>query len=137
MKKSRKETVAYINALEGYEGYVQFSDCKIRVEDIFKGYQDISLAASDGFVYEAHFFNGRDSIAMKQLNGDIYIDENKNIAMDDTNTTVYKSKAGDIRMVQVWEKEEDPLCEEMFVKKCKKVLFAGFVNGGQDDNSTL
>jgi CRISPR type III-associated protein (TIGR04423 family) len=130
MKKSREEAVAYINGLKGYEGYVQFSNGKIRPGDIFKGYQDIVLQPSEGFVYEAHFFNGKESIAMKQLNGYIYIDENRDIVMDDANINLYKSKAGTIKMVQIWEKELDPLCEDMYVKKCKKVLFAGFVDGG-------
>jgi len=129
MKTSKEEIFDYINTLKGYEGYVQFSNSKIRAEDIFKGYQDIKLEPSEGFVYEAHFFNGTDSIAIRQLNNYIYVDENKNIALDGTNINIYQSKAGNIKMVQIWEKKEDPLCEGMFVKKCTKVLFAGFSEG--------
>jgi hypothetical protein len=33
MKKSHTEIIEYINALKGYQGYVQFSDR--RIEDIF------------------------------------------------------------------------------------------------------
>ena len=130
MKKSKESIVEYIHTLKGYEGYVQFSNSKIRIGDIFKGYQDIELEESEGFVYEAHFFNGSDSISIKQLNGDFYVDEERTIDMSEENTNVYQSKVGEVQMVQLWESKPDPLCEGMYVKKCKKVVFAGFVNGG-------
>jgi CRISPR type III-associated protein (TIGR04423 family) len=32
-------------------------------------------------------------------------------------------------MAQIWEEENDPLCENMPVMKLKKVVFAGFRKG--------
>ncbi|MEA1892482.1 MAG: hypothetical protein U9N33_07200, partial [Campylobacterota bacterium] len=86
MKKTRDEIITYINALQGYQGYVQFSDRPI--EDIFREFSDIHVDPNDGFVYEAHFSNGQDSISIKQLNDYWFVDECKNVSMDDTQTYI-------------------------------------------------
>jgi CRISPR type III-associated protein (TIGR04423 family) len=127
MKKNREEVIEYIESLKEYEGYVQFSDIPIRECDVFKGFQDISLQMTKGFVSEAFFFNGTDSVAIRQINKEWHIDENKNIPLGDTESFV--TPYGRITMAQVWEEIPDPLCEEMKVKKLKKVLFAGFEKG--------
>ncbi len=124
MRKNRTEIVEYINSLKGYEGYVQFSDTKIRECDVFKGYQDIKLEQTDGFVFEAHFFNGTDAVTVKQLNGDWYVDESKEVPW--TDVEYYKSDFGTVKMSQIWETKADELCEGIDVMKLKKVVFSGF-----------
>lgn len=126
MKKNQIEIIDYINTLKGYQGYIQMSDCPIR--DIWKDYSDINFTPKSGFIYEAHFFNGKDSIAIKQINDCWLVDENKNIPLSDTQT-YHGSHNSKIKMAQIWEAENDPLCENMPVLKLKKVVFAGFVKG--------
>lgn len=123
MKMNRLEVVEYINTLEGYEGYIQYSDRKI--EDIWTNKSNIVCDPKDGFVLEAHFFNGTDSIVIRQINDIWLVDESKNISLDYTKTFYIKNglKAN---MAQIWEIENDPLCEDLEVKKLKKVVFAGF-----------
>ena len=126
MKKNKIEIVEYINSLKGYQGYIQMSDKKIA--DIWQDFSDISFDPSSGFVYEAHFFNGKDSIAIRQINESWYVDENKNISLSDTQN--YHAINGlAVKMAQIWEAEQDELCENMPVLKLKKVLFAGFTKG--------
>jgi len=125
MKKNRNEIIEYINSLKGYCGYVQFSDEKIRECDIFKEYQDIKVQETKGFIYEAHFFNGIDSISIKQINDSWIVSESKNIPLTDTQTYIAKDNLKVI-MAQIWEEKEDPFCEGMKVNKLSKVVFAGF-----------
>ncbi len=128
MKKNRSEIIDYINNLKGYCGYVQFSNRPI--EDIYKTYSDINVEEKGGFVYEAHFFNGTDSISIKQINDSWLVSEIKNIPLDDTQTYIAKDNLK-VTMAQIWTNKEDEesideFCEGMKVKKLKKVVFAGF-----------
>lgn len=109
-----------------YEGYVQFSHRPIDVDkDVFKNCKKVEIADESGFIYEAHFYNGTDSITIRQINDSWYIDEVKNAPLSDTQT--YFAKDGlKVKMAQIWEEENDPLCEDMKVNKLKKVVFAGF-----------
>ncbi len=148
MKKTREEIIDYINELKGYQGYVQFSDNKIRECDIFKDFQDIKLTMTKGFIYEAHLYNGKDSITIKQVNNSWLVDEIKNTLLDDTQ--IYHTKFSSevmasaslrssakaplpkelkVRMAQIWEEVEDDLCAGMKVKKLQKVVFVGFEKG--------
>jgi CRISPR type III-associated protein (TIGR04423 family) len=123
MKKNHTEIIEYINALKGYQGYVQFSDR--RIEDIFTDFSDITVDPKNGFVYEAHFFNGRDSIGIRQINEWWYVDETKDISHSDTRQ--YLAINGlHVTMAQIWEEEIDPNCENFSVFKLKKIVFAGF-----------
>ena len=127
MKKNKMEIIKYINNLKGYQGYVQFSDTKIRDCDIFKEFQDIKLTLTNGFIYEAHFYNGNDSISIKQINDNFYINEEFNVNIDDIQ--IYISDITDcpsIKMAQIWEEKLDELCENMKVLSLKKVIFVGF-----------
>ena len=125
MIKNKEEIIEYINSLNNYQGYVQFSDTKIRECDIFKDFQKINLTPTDGFVYEAHFYNGSDSISIRQINGKFYINEEKNVPLTDIRT--YEGiNNHKIRMAQIWEEIPDVLCDNMKVKKIKKVVFTGF-----------
>lgn len=124
MKKNRKEIIEFINSLKGYEGYVQFSNRPI--EDVWQMPSDIFVEEREGFVYEAHFCNTQESLSIKQINNAWFVSKTalENISPKDINT--YKSKFGAIDMAQIWEDEADEYCEDMHVKKLKKVVFAGF-----------
>ena len=137
MKKTKEKIIEYINSLKGYQGYVQFSDR--RIKDIFETFSDIKVDAKDGFVYEAHFYNGKDSITIKQINNYWLVDETKDTPLADTQTYMAINNLK-VKMAQIWKEVEDMLCElekddsdkttkGMQVKKLKKVVFAGFENG--------
>lgn len=118
--------VNYINTLKGYQGYIQMSDKPIN--DIWQNFSDISFVPSSGFIYEAHFWNGTESIAIKQINGD-WLVSTTNISKitDSDDTQSYHTIHGHkVKMAQIWEPENDKLCENMPVMKLKKVVFAGF-----------
>jgi len=128
MKKSKEELVAYINSLKAYQGYVQFSHRPIdKTKDIFID-RNPQVEDEDGFIYEAHFYNGKNSITIKQINKCWLVDEIKDTPLDDTQsyTAIHNLK---VRMAQIWEATPDELCEGMKVKKLQKVVFAGFENG--------
>ncbi|MGE3613753.1 MAG: TIGR04423 family type III CRISPR-associated protein [Sulfurimonas sp.] len=126
MKMDQVELLNYINSLKGYQGYIQMSDKPI--SDIWKNFSEISFSPVSGFVYEAHFFNGADSVSIKQINSSWLVDETKNVPL--TDTEIYFAKDGlKVQMAQIWEAENDPLCEDMKVLKLKKVVFAGFAKG--------
>lgn len=126
--ESKESIEQYINALQNYQGYVQFSDTKIREkEDIFKEFQNIKITppSRSSFIYEAHFFNGEDSLSIKQVNSFWFVDELKKV--DIGNIKTYEGIFGlKIKMAQIWEAVEDEFCSSMEVKKLKKVVFTGF-----------
>lgn len=128
MKKNQTEIIDYINTLKGYQGYIQMSDRPI--SDIWTSYSDIYFTPQCGFVFEAYFFNGKDSIAIKQINDSWLVGEVKNIPLTDIQTyhAINKLK---VKMAQIWEAENDPFCEDMLVLKLKKVVFAGFKGDNQ------
>lgn len=127
MKKDKKGIIDYINSLKGYEGYVQFSDRPI--EDIFITSSDIKVDSKDGFVYEAHFSNGKESIAIRQINGEWLVAKTDISNIPEEDKQIYYALGKNVIMAQIWKEEVDPLCEGMKVKKLKKVVFAGFVGG--------
>jgi len=131
MKETKKTIVECINSLKGYQGYVQFSHRQIiKDKDIFID-ENPKVEDEAGFIYEAHFYNGTDSITIKQVNDNWIVDKIKNTPLDDTQTYLSDVKGFDykIRMAQIWEAEKDDFCEDMEVKKLKKVVFAGFEKG--------
>lgn len=120
-----------LNELKGYQGYIQFSDKKIRACDIFQAYQDIKLTPTDGFIYEAHFSNDIKSISIKQINDTWLVSTTHFSEIDNKEKDIqtYQSIAGDIKMAQIWEAKADGLCADMKVKKLQKVVFVGFEKG--------
>lgn len=124
-KYTQQGIIDYINNLKGYQGYIQYSNRAI--ENIWTSYADISCDPKNGFVYEAHFFNGADSIAIRQVNGDwlVAITDISN-ASDDDKQTYHAINGLKVKMAQVWIDEPDENCCGMMVKKLKKVVFAGF-----------
>ena len=126
MKK--EEVVDYINALKGYEGYVQFSHRPIEMErDVFLEC-DPKVEDEKGFVLEAHFFNGSDAVSIRQVNAEWVVDESSNVSLD--NVECYHA-IGDlkIKMAQIWMPKKDENCSNMEVMKLEKVVFAGFEKG--------
>lgn len=128
MKKNETEIIEYINTLKGCEGYIQMSDAPIK--DIWTTPSTITFIPQSGFIYEAHFFNGKDSIAIRQMNDAWYVDETKDVPLTDTQI-YYAKQSLKVRMAQIWEEEDDLLCENMPVLKLEKVVFAGFAGDKQ------
>ena len=132
--EEKEKLIEDIKKLRNYEGYIQFSDTKIRACDLFQKDDDIAtkIEPTKGFIYEAHFYNEitKTSIAIKQLNGSLLVSET--VLTDEKYDVSYEEYISDIekfskiRMAQIWEAESDTLCEDMKVKKLQKVIFAGF-----------
>ena len=127
MRKNRTEIIDYINTLKGYEGYVQFSHRPITVgKDVFIE-TDPKVEDEEGFVYEAHFSNGVESVAVRQLNDAWLV---STVSIENAELETFHGIADlKIKMAQIWEDENDELCENMKVTKLKKVVFAGFTGG--------
>jgi len=136
MRKNRTEVIAYINSLKDYEGYVQFSHRPIEIErDVFIG-RNPKVEDEKGFVLEAHFFNGTDSVTIRQINSEWSIDEHPSVPLDDVQT-YHAIEDLEVKMAQIWRPQRDDHCEGLEVMKLEKVVFVGFEQGEQDDNSTL
>jgi len=130
MKKNKKEIIEYINTLQNYQGYVQFSDEKIRKCDIFENFQDIQNPKK-GFIFEAHFYSKEknESISIRQINNSWKVSITDTSKVDKNDIQKYISNISDnffIKMAQIWIEDNDELCEKMEVKRLKKVVFVGF-----------
>lgn len=128
-KKSREEIIEYINTLKGYEGYVQFSHRPIdKKRDIFYDNKEVKVVDEKGFIYEAHFYNGKNSITIKQVNNHWLVDEVQDTPLGDTETYLSDIEGFNymIKMAQIWEAKADDLCADMKVMKLQKVVFVGF-----------
>jgi CRISPR type III-associated protein (TIGR04423 family) len=139
---SYKELINFLNSLDNnFEGYIQFSHRPINKEkDIFIN-KEIKIENEEGFIYEAHFCNGKKSISIKQINDKWIISEfdisnidNNDIDEYETNIKNFNYK---VKMAQIWQKEKDPLCENLEINRLKTIVFAGFEKGEDNDKSTL
>lgn len=133
MKKSRTEIIEYINTLKGYQGYVQFSHRPIdKDKDIFIE-NALSVKDEDGFIYEAHFCNAKESVSIRQINDGWLVSTIDISNIDTKDIELYLSDIKgfnySVKMAQIWKAEKDELCEGMEVLKLQKVVFAGFHNG--------
>ena len=131
MKKNRNEIIDYINSLEEYQGYVQFSHRPIdKQTDIFYEDKKVEVKDEEGFIYEAHFSNGSESVTIKQINDSWIVSKTDINTLDKKDIQEYISDIENfnykIQMAQIWEVKEDELCENMPVKKLSKVVFIGF-----------
>ncbi len=136
MFSEKVKVIDYINGLEGYRGYVQFSHRPLEQKDIFED-KDPNIQDEEGFVYEAHFCNGKQSIMIRQQNAQWVVSKTDiaNVEKKDTEfyalekTALLESiKSNWVKMAQIWEAKEDELCENMKVMKLQKVVFAGFAD---------
>jgi CRISPR type III-associated protein (TIGR04423 family) len=134
MLESNSKVLEYINKLEGYRGYVQFSHRPLEQKDIFED-KDPDIAETKGFVYEAHFCNGNESIMIRQQNAEwvvsltdisTLVKEDEAFYALEKTTLLTDVKSNWVKMAQIWESKEDALCDEMNVMKLQKVVFAGF-----------
>lgn len=145
MRKNRDEILEYINKLNGYEGYIQRLGSKISEDDIFfKRNINVNLQPNE-YIYEAHFFSKskNKSVSVRQINDTWFVDEvslNKDDKCNSNEAPVevcfeefYSKFEAKIKMAQIWEKENDELCEGLHVFKLKKVVFAGFVDDKKDE----
>ena len=128
-----EEVVAFINSLDGYSGYVQFSHRIIdKTKDVFID-KSPKINNENGFIYESHFCNGKESISIKQINDSWIVSKTDISSIEQEDIITYLSDIKDfnykIKMAQIWQSEPDELCEGMKVMKLKKVVFAGFENG--------
>ena len=129
--ETKTEVINYINSLDTYEGYVQFSHRPIdKNKDIFYDGKNVKVEDESGFIYEAHFCNGTNSIQIRQVNDSWLISETDISHTNDEVTQEYITDIENfpykVKMAQIWESENDKFCEDMEVKRLKKVLFAGF-----------
>jgi len=132
--KTKEEVVEYIKTLQGYEGYVQFSHRPIdRSKDIFVDGKEVDIKDEEGFIYEAHFYNGVESIQIRQINNGWLVSKTPIENISGVDIQSYLSNIEEfnykIKMAQIWESKNDPLCENMPVLKLQKVVFAGFEKG--------
>ena len=134
MEKTKEGIIAYINTLKGYEGYVQFSHRPIDKEkDIFYDGKEVKVEDESGFIYEAHFYNGKESISIRQINEHWLVSTADIPEMKSEDTQSYISDIEgfnyNIKMAQIWKPKADNLCADMKVMKLEKVVFVGFENG--------
>lgn len=120
--------------LQGYEGYVQFAHRPIdKNRDIFYEGKKIIVNNEEGFIYEAHFCNAKESIQIRQINDGWLVSKTsvENISGADVQSYLSDIEGFDykIQMAQIWEEQEDEYCENMSVLKLQKVVFAGFKQG--------
>ena len=129
--ETKTEVINYINSLDTYEGYVQFSHRPIdKNKDIFYDGKNVKVEDESGFIYEAHFCNGTNSIQIRQVNDSWLVSKTdiSNVSDEDTQSYIsdIESFPYEVKMAQVWESDEDEFCKKMKVKQLKKVVFAGF-----------
>ncbi len=132
---TNQEVIGYIQSLENYSGYIQWSHRPIEKDkDIFLD-KTPQLSQEDGFIYEAHFCNDHESVTIRQINDGWYVSKTDISGVDKNDTNDFHSEIAQfpykVRMAQIWEEENDPYCENMPVYRLRKVVFAGFVKGGE------
>lgn len=132
----KEEVLSFINSdLGSYRGYVQFSHRPLKSIDIFEESDPCVAIEEEGFVYEAHFCNGNNSIMIRQINeawivsktsvGNVKDEEIAFYALEKTKH-LKKVKSNWVKMAQIWEMKPDALCEDMEVMNLQKVVFVGF-----------
>ena len=133
--EDRLEVIKYVNTLDGYRGYVQFSDRPLNKKDIFEDRDPNITLDENGFIYEAHFCNDKKSIMIRQQNAEWMVSTTDISDIDEKDmeyfafekTAHLKEMASNwVKTAQIWESKEDELCEDMNVMKLQKVVFVGF-----------
>ena len=127
---NKDEIIIKINTeYKNYEGYVQFSHrCINKDIDVFYGDREVKVKDEDGFIYEAHFYNVKNkiSVSIKQINSDWLINETDISMVAESDMNIFYSIEKKVKMAQLWVSEKDEFCQQMEVKKLKKIVFAGF-----------
>jgi CRISPR type III-associated protein (TIGR04423 family) len=144
MRIDREELMSRYEALTGrYEGYVQMSGG--RIEDVWKEASELpswgELHRNGGFIFEAVLYDPsqKRSILVRQRNEGWQWIEYENIDWEksdrsdcDLHYSVFDGHTKqELRMVQIWERLEDPVSPGYFVLEPVAVVFAGFEKGGE------
>lgn len=130
----QNDVIEQLNALKGYEGYVQFSHRRIGEKDVFEnGHVHIGPPEKNAILYEAHFFSPSEenSITVRYINGSWYLDETSTARATGEDIQSYQSHYGVVQMAQIWEAVADKECHDFETLKLSKVVFAGFDKGGR------
>ncbi len=124
----KEDVIAYINEhFQGYEGYVQFSDRPIDIGiDVFMK-NTVKVTNEKGFISEAHFSNGKESVAIRQMNATWRL-STTDITKAEVET-FYAIADLKVKMAHIWKLKEDEHCLGMDVLNIDKVVFAGFAGG--------
>ena len=151
MRKNKDEILRYVNDdLKDYEGYIQLMGKKIDKEQLFLASERTPSLGKDDLIYEAHFFsaNSKKSVSIRQINDgwlvdetvlrDINLDPEKNLNVQEFYSKFkpeFSTKFKDvkIKMVQIWDKQEDKYCENLKVSRLQKIVFAGFKKDKNDN----
>jgi len=130
MIKEKDEVIEYINSLKGYRGYLQFSHREIDVKkDVFID-KDPLVCEEEGFVYEAHFANEKESITIRQIDDKFLVTKTdiSQVPKEDINSFLSITDQK-VKMAQIWVKKEDQRCLNLKAPQLKAVVFAGFEKG--------
>jgi len=144
MRIDREELRSRYEALTGrYEGYVQMSGG--RIKDVWKEASELpsweDLHREGGFIFEAALYDPvqKRSILVRQQDEGWQWVEYGNIdwdRCDPADRGLYysvfdKHTKRELRMIQLWQKREDPISPGYFVMEPVAVVFAGFEKGGE------
>lgn len=119
------------NTLQGeYQGYMQLSDKKLSKNFVCKTKQKLKpLDIGDSFVVEACFFDGDESINIRQVNDGYKVVKAKlsdfskeNVTKNEFLTNGY----GKVKIATIWEGKGDEHCKNYDVLTPILQLFAGF-----------
>lgn len=121
-----------------YEGYIWYSDKKEpeiienenNIDEYFKS-ENNNPFIIEGQIYDT---KNKKSYSLKHANGELLGREyDINIIQNDTSICRRERKFTSHRMgnrtlhfIEVWRKEEDDLCEEIYVYKPHELIFTGF-----------
>ena len=127
MIKTRDELKEFYNSLGEFEGYIQMSDEKL--DKIFT--KKLKLPKYDeihngkNFIFEAMFFDGERSIAIRQFNDKFIVVDEKLSSFETKTTEEFFAKNGmKIEITTIWEQEE--FDESLKTLKPTLQLFTGF-----------
>lgn len=127
--KKKEDVIAYINEhLQGYDGYVQFSNRPIDIaRDVFINASVQVRDEKESFISEAHFSNGKESVAIRQMNATwrLSTTDIDNVEVE----TFYAIADLKVKMAHIWKLKKDEHCLGMDVLTIDKVVFAGFTGG--------
>ena len=134
----------FYNKLNGkYEGYIQLSDK--RIEDLFLSPTELpkwdKIISSRNFIYEAAFFDEKNnvSVLIRQVDDKWLVntvDFNKKDDKTEITEEFFIAKTKNtprVKIKNIWQEQEDELCNGFPVLKHIYSAFAGFEKGGRND----
>lgn len=122
------------NELQGeYVGYIQISDKKLEKSFVYQKPQKLEpLNLANSFVVEACFFDGKESIHIRQVNNEYKVTKvNLDEISDNFKSieTFLSDGYGKVKIATIWEEQDDEFCNNYKVLKPTKQVFAGFKKG--------